>query len=339
MSRRLQLVIILCAVTLMSTAISHSIDEWLKIENRSDRHWVIRPKGSKHSVFVAGSSLAGDGLSWGRISNALNFKTEGWAVGGTSPSEWEHFQSLLPQAKGTIIVVSAYDLNEYFLCDFHAKVVPLSQTIRDLLQSRSDWPFSKRLLGIYPLTYLRMLLPTTGRSDGVMTGVREKLKGWLNPVFSMESDAGPTLSFNTASSILEVKEEKISHWSESRMLRRLAGLRSACQGRNTFNGPKRLAFLRMLHQAQRQSVAIVVVLPVSPAYTREFLTPDVKQRFEKSLAEAQDSVPQARWVRMDQSNVLNSNDFFWDLVHMNTYGQQIATDAFLSRLREFKILQ
>jgi hypothetical protein len=58
----------------------------------------------------------------------------------------------------------------------------------------------------------------------------------------------------------------------------------------------------------------------------------VKQEFEEALAEAQRSAPQARWVRLDQLGELNSNDYFWDLVHMNVYGQKIATKAFLAQV-------
>jgi hypothetical protein len=84
---------------------------------------------------------------------------------------------------------------------------------------------------------------------------------------------------------------------------------------------------------------VVVVLPVSPAYVKEFLTEDVNREFEKALAEARTSVPTAHWIRLDQMNELSSNEYFWDLVHMNSYGQKIATEAFLARWRESKGLQ
>lgn len=331
--------IIISVVVAITAIISRSITASLGIETTPSGYWVTGPGAGRASVFLAGSSLAGDGLAWKEISDVLNLRIEGWGVAGSSPSEWERFQHLATQAKVTVLVVSSYDLNEYFLSDFRAEVVPLGQTIKDLRQSRADWPYSKRLLSLYPLTYLRMLYPTAGRSDGVMVGVRENLRKLVRAVFPLESEAGPTLSFNETASTQEYKKEKISSWSSGRMLRRLASLRSACQGKHAFNGPKRLAFLRMLRQAQEQGRAVVVVLPVSPLYTKEFLTPEVKREFEEALTEAQHSVPKARWVHLDQLNELNSNEYFWDLVHMNSYGQKVATEAFLGQLMDFTSLQ
>jgi Mg2+ and Co2+ transporter CorA len=142
------------------------------------------------------------------------------------------------------------------------------------------------------------------------------------------------MSLNEASTTKEYKKEKISNWSSGRMLRRLASLRSACQGIHTFNGPKRLALMRMLRQAQEQGLAVAVVLPVSPAYAQEFLNPEVKREFEEVLADLQRSVPQAHWIRLDQLNELNSNEYFWDLVHINSYGQRIATEFFIKQLKK-----
>jgi hypothetical protein len=48
----------------------------------------------------------------------------------------------------------------------------------------------------------------------------------------------------------------------------------------------------------------------------------------------QRGVPQAHWIRLDQFDELRSNEYFWDLVHMNAYGQQIATVAFLGQLKK-----
>ena len=109
-------------------------------------------------------------------------------------------------------------------------------------------------------------------------------------------------------------------------------MRRAAQGRQSFDGPKKLAFLRMLHEAQQRGRVVVVVLPVSPAYAREFLSLHVIRRFENALDEARRSTPQANWVRLDRRPDLSSDDCFWDLVHLNTYGQRIATEALLRRL-------
>lgn len=335
MHRRLEFVIILFMVAMVTTIISHSTIAWLKIRTSFGGYWTIGPGDDKPSVFMAGSSLAGDGLSWGRIGDVLNLRIEGWGVAGSSPCEWEYFQPLAKQTKLTILVVSPYDLNENFLCDFRAEVVPLRQTMKDLWQSRASWPYCRRLLSLYPLAYLRKLFPTAGRSDGVMVGVREKLVRLVMGVVPMKSEAVPTFSLNKIASNQEGIKEKITDWSPGRMLRRLAAMRGDFQGKHTFKGPKNQAFLRMLREAQEQGRVIVVVLPVSPAYAEEFLTPRVKREFDQCLTEAQHSVPEASWLRLDQLDELNSNDYFWDLVHMNSYGQKTATRAFLGEFRKF----
>jgi hypothetical protein len=38
---------------------------------------------------------------------------------------------------------------------------------------------------------------------------------------------------------------------------------------------------------------------------------------------------------LDRLNDLNSNEYFYDLVHMNPDGQRIATQALLGQLKEF----
>lgn len=331
MNRGLQLVVILATVMSLTAIVSHSITAWLKIETTPSGYWVIGQGEGRTSVFLAGSSLAGDGISWRRIGDELNLTIGGWGIAGSSPDEWEHFQDLVPGAKLMILVVSPYDLNEYFLSDFRAEVVPLGQTIKDLRESNADWSFWKRVLSMYPQNYLRALFPSVGRSFGVIGGGREKLEGYAKTFFPIESEAGPTLSFNETASAPEFKKEKVSDWSPSMMTRRLVGMRSASHDMHGFNGPKRLAFLRMLRQAQEQSRGVVVVLPVSPAYAKEFMTSEVNQEFEQALSGVRDSFPKVQWIRLDQLSELNSNEYFWDLVHMNAYGQKIATEEFLRK--------
>lgn len=334
MNRRFQLVIVICASVSFASILSHSLIAWLKIGTSFGKYWIVGPEESELSAFMAGSSLAGDGFSWRRISAVLSMRIEGWGVAGSSPSEWELFQDLSTQAGLSIFVVSAYDLNDHFISDFLSEVVPLKQTIRDLWQSRADWSHSKRLLSLYALSHIRILFPTAGRSDGVMEGVREEMKYIVSSILPMKSEAVPTQSLIDANKAEQKRLEKISDWSPGRMLRRLAVMRSACQGRHAFRGPKKLALFRMLRQAQDQGRVFVVVLPVSPAYVKEFLTTEVKREFDKTLTEAHNMVPRARWLRLDQLRDLNSNDYFWDLVHMNTKGQEIATEALLGQLRD-----
>ena len=236
-----------------------------------------------------------------------------------------------PEAQLTLLVVSVYDLNEQFLCDFHADVVPFVQTANDLRLSRADWHFSKRVLSQYPLKYIRILFPTVGRSDGVMWGTRDKLAYAFGLAGGAASEARPTLAVGKVLRTEESKNDTIKDWKPARRLRRLATMRAACQGQHRFDGPKNLAFSRMLHQAKERGRVVVVVLPVSPPYTKEFVTPPVSDAFQKALTDAARTCPQARWVRLDRLPDLNSNDYFWDLVHMNANGQQIATEALIAQ--------
>jgi hypothetical protein len=331
MNRKRTLILILFAVTAFSAVISHGLISWLGIETTFGTYWTTGEKEGRPDAFMAGSSLSGDAISWGEVGDSLHLSIEGWGVAGSSPPEWEPYQNRTKQAFLTILVVSPYDLNEHILCDFRADVVPLQQTIRDLWQSRSDWPYCKRVLSQYPLAYLRTLFPTAGRSNGVMVGVREKLRSLLGVVYPMESESAPAMTMGGDTAARQEKQEKISDWSEGRMLRRLAAMRSGCLGLHAFNGPKKLAFLRMVNRAREQGQVVVVALPVSPAYAAEFLTPDVMREYEESLAEVQAAAPDARWIRLDKLGELNSNDRFWDLVHMNAQGKQIATKAFLDQ--------
>jgi hypothetical protein len=73
-------------------------------------------------------------------------------------------------------------------------------------------------------------------------------------------------------------------------------------------------------------------MPESPIYNAEFLKTDVRRRFEELLSDAQKEMPEAIWVRIDQVPELNSNQYYWDLVHMNAYGQAIATKILLAKL-------
>jgi hypothetical protein len=84
MSRRVELLTILCAVTLITAIVSHSMTSWLRIETAPGGYWVIGPGEGKASVFMAGSSLARDGLSWQLIASRLNHRIEGWGLAGSS---------------------------------------------------------------------------------------------------------------------------------------------------------------------------------------------------------------------------------------------------------------
>jgi hypothetical protein len=329
MTRGRQFILILCVVVAISSLASHLAIAWLKIRATPIAYNCIGSQDQKPAAFLAGSSLAFHGLDWNRISESLGSRMETWAVAGSSPSEWQVFQERAPHATRTFIVVSAYDLNENWLCDFHADVVPLSETIRNLRQSGADWPFCKKVLSQYPLMVMRKLFPTAGRSDGFMVGIRGKLQKLVHASAAGGEGDAPQIGAAGTSVI----RDKITDWSGARLERRLVLMRSSCQGKQTFDGMKENALMRMLQRAESQGQSVLVVLPVSPIYQKEFLTSDVVHDFENSLADVRRHCPRTQIIRLDPIKALNDNDQFWDLVHMNTYGQQIATTALLNQLQ------
>ncbi len=284
-------------------------------------------------VFCAGSSLLQFGLSWPDISRSLDQGMENWGVGGSSPSEWEVSQLLATNYDLMIIGVSIYDLNENHLADTRANIVPFSWTLRDLWESHLGWQFSKRLLSQYPLACVREIFPTAGNSDAVLVGLRRKLPSRLRSSAAAEDRANALVVPKAAVMEFGGSTEKLSEWPAAKTLRRMALMRSETQGRHTFHGPKQLALDRLLQRAQACGSNIVVVLPVAPLYTREFVTPEVSSNFEAVLDETRREFPAARWVRLDQVPALKSDALFSDPVHLNGDGRVIATAAFFDDLK------
>jgi hypothetical protein len=195
-----------------------------------------------------------------------------------------------------------------------------------------NWHFSKRLISQYPLAYLRRFFPTAGNSDAVLVGLRRKLPTKLRTSAAAEDSANSMVLPKDAVMEFGGSIEKLSDWPTAKTLRRLALTRSENQGMHAFNGPKQLAFRRMLQRAKEQGRTIIVVLPVAPLYAHEFLTPAVNRQFEETLADAEKSVPDALVVRLDQISNLKSDEYFSDPVHMNGAGREIASAAFLQVL-------
>jgi hypothetical protein len=269
---------------------------------------------------------------WPEVSEALGQGIENWGVPASSPEIWEVSQRVAANTNLTLIGVSVYDLNEYHVADGRARIVPILQTIQDLRDSNADWELSRRLLNQYPLAYVRLLFPTAGLTDKVHVGLRAKVREFVGLRAAAEDredalilPSDPVLQFGDSS-------KKVSDWDPARMLRRLALLRLENGGDHVFNGPKQLAFKRMLLQAQTRGPIILVVLPVTDSYTDEFLTSEVTARFEAVLADAQRQATETTIIRLDQVRGLSSDEYFSDLVHLNAAGRRIATDAFLSRL-------
>ena len=325
----LKLAFILCLAVAISSVVSHTTIRWLGIKSSHGGYRHYGSQDLKGLTILHGSSIAWDGIDWGQISEALGSTIESWITPGSSPAEWvvEHQRS--PQLNRAIIVVSPYDLNEYWLCDFRADIVPLGQSFEDLQYCGSDQQLCKRILSQYPQMFIRKLFPTVGRSDGVMVGIRAKLNELVSGVTSMEGIDAPKLNSSSTSEVVV----KLSDWSPARLQRRLVLMRTGFQGKHSFKGPKKVALERLLEQAKQQGQVVMVVMPVSPIYQKEFLSPQVMQEFENALVDLQHRNPQTRLVRLDHLHDLADDATFSDLVHLNTYGQRIATAALLTQLK------
>jgi hypothetical protein len=84
---------------------------------------------------------------------------------------------------------------------------------------------------------------------------------------------------------------------------------------------------------QRGGRTIIVVMPISAPYTREFVSPESVQEFEATLAEVRRDAPGTEFVRLDQVPGLGDDENYCDLVHLNVAGQKLATEALAARLR------
>lgn len=331
MKRTWQLVVILCAAVAISSTASHIAVRWLRIKATATGYRIFGHRDHRPFAVLFGSSPTFDGLDWNRISESIGTGIENWGTAGSSPSEWELMQQRSPNATRTFIGVSPIDLNENCLCDFRAEIVPLVQTIRDLRSCRAEWSFCTRVLNQYPLMYLRKLFPTAGRSDGVMVGIRAKLLRLAGRSSGASAGEAPQFGGTDRPELLE----KVSDWSAARVDRHFVLTRAACSGKQSFDGVKKQALLRMLHRAREQGQVTLIVLPMSPIYEKEFLTRGVIRKFEQALADIQDGFPGLQIVRLDRLAALHNNDRFYDFFHLNTSGQQIATPAFLDALQAF----
>ncbi len=232
-----------------------------------------------------------------------------------------------------VVGVSLYNLNEHRLCDSRAHLVPFTRTVGDLWNSGSNWQFSKRVLSQYPLAAVRTVFPTAGKSDAVLVGLREKLRGMLHTA-SFSEDQARALVLPPRGA-LEFGEDtsKLSDLSEGRLRRRMALMRTEIQGLHAFEGPKMQALRRMLAAARARGRIIMIVMPVSPAYAVKFVNAGLMADFEAALADALKFAPETLVIRLDLLPALPSNELYSDPVHLNSAGRHLATEAVLASLK------
>ncbi len=339
-----KLLLICSAAVLITATVSHLVGRWLGINTDPVLLLHYTPSGQPQApanqtapIVVEGSSLIFFGLNWDNISQTWCRPIEAVRVPSASTCELEVLHPRMPKSNLLILGVSKYDLNEHFICDYRADIVPVSHAVRSMLDSGMNWAFMKRALGQYPLFYLRKLFPTAGHSMTIMVGFRTKIKA-----LSGKGAVPAKVEEKSESNLHPAPPEastKIQDWDRGRTMRNLSALRVSCQAKHTYDGPKHLAFEKMLRRGVQDGKVVVVVLPVSPPYEEEFGTPEVNQRFEASLAAARRCAPEAVWIRLDKMPELQSKNYYWDLVHLNVDGQKIATEAFLKEMNASNFLK
>ena len=328
MSRGRQLLLVLAAVLVLSSALSHALVRLLEIRTDGIDRGRINPDAPGPPVLVMGSSLTFFGVSFRQVAQAMERPLVTRGVGGCSPCELETLAREVPDAKRLIIGVSIFDLNESNFSDSRATLVPFTQTLNDLRASHTDWPTTKRLLWAYPLPWVQRVFPVAGRSTTVMVALREKARALRPRAPAAEPDS--LLTFKTDEDT--VRPEKLSDWDAGRVARNLSQLTGAGLLHGRFDGPKSLALARILERAARQEPTVVLVLPVSPPYREAFGDAASVAEFERALERVKAADPHLQMIRLDQATGLQSAEVFWDLVHLNDDGHRIATRLVLEQL-------
>lgn len=318
------------ALAIVTTSImSHVISRRLGLPTASAAYRRIGPT-SGSQAFCAGSSLLQFSLDWEKVSSRLGQGIENWGLGGSTPVEWEIFQKRQPKDNPLIIGISLYDSNENRFCDARANLVPFPRAVNDLRQSGSNWQFVKRVLGQYPLAYARILFPTAGRSDAVLVGLRKEIREIFH--LSSTADDRAITNFLRQDNLFKFGDsfQRVSEWDQGKLLRRLSLSRNENRGLHSFDGPKMLATIRMITYAKQRGGVIVIVVPVSPSYLKEFTTPKISEQFAVLCESIKKADPNAQIIRLDNDPRLQSDRMFDDLVHLNAFGREIATEDFLT---------
>ena len=180
MNRKHQLIVIGLTVLTLCSVVSHLVARGLHLRTQAVSPLFFGDTNQQDTATVAGSSLTFYGIEWHAVAQRLKAGMTGLGVPAGSVHELEILQRKAPPVRYTFLGVSMFDLNENYLSDFRADIVPMGEAIKSLRESHSSWAYRKRVLSQYPMKYIRSLFPTAGRSVTVMVGVREKLRAWLN---------------------------------------------------------------------------------------------------------------------------------------------------------------
>jgi hypothetical protein len=327
MSRKKQLVVILLATLAIASLVSHAVARAFHVRTLAVTPLSFGSSNQPVDGIVAGSSLMFYGVGWSDIARTMGMRMQGWAVPAGSVIEMEVLQAQVPAARVTFLGIGVSDLNENYVSDFRAEIVPMRSAVTGLWDAHSGWPLARRVISQYPLSYLRMLFPTAGRSTTIMVGAREVLRSLRPSTKSNEPSERAVVASES-----NTHNENITSWPEARLVRNIGDLRASAGGNFAFNGPKRDALFRFMKRGDEMGKMVMLIMPLSPTYQKEFLTEAVQRQFNEALAEAQKKTPDALWIRLDNAPELKSNELYWDLVHLNAPGQAIASKIVLEQL-------
>jgi hypothetical protein len=327
------------AVVTLSAVLSHLIAAALSVGYPAVNRLAVRPDLPGAPVAVLGSSITLYGVGHEGLASTLGRPLREWFVPSGSPAEIETLQSESGGITTTVVGVSMYDMNELVLADRRPELVPLRRATADLLEMNADWVFTKRILSQYLLHAVARVFPVAGKSDLVMVGLRNAARAaaaapWTLPMPAAgggpDSTVTETIVFDPR--MIPEAERTLDAWPTDLRLRTIANYRAAGRDRHAFFGPKWLALRRLTRVALQRGTAIVILFPVSPLYTREFVDTASRTAFEREIEALAEEFPAGVVLRMDREHALQSDAAFRDPVHLGPEGRRHVTEAVAARL-------
>ena len=323
MNRKWELATILAVASMLAAGASHAVARWLGIRVQSAEVLQMVPETGKRGLAVGGSSLVYYGIGWQEIATKLGVGVQNNSAPSASPCEIEFTPLGTSAAQLRVLGISLYELNETNVSDARPALVPFAQTLTDLRASSVPWSFMKSLISRYPREEVRQIFPTVGRSVHVMVGLRRKIKELLH------KSAEAVQSVQSSSE----QDARLTDWEEGRILRNAATMSAVLDHQQLFDGPKRRALTRIIATATPERPLLVLVLPVSPTYSRLVADPDAQAACYKMLAETLSPRPGLAVLRLDELPALRDDAVFCDLIHLNFAGRALATPLVEAQVR------
>lgn len=321
--------ILFVVVAVIAATASHSVYHLLNLNPPAVNHKVFESQNEKSTLLALGSSLMNFGLNWKEISKNLDIVVEVKGCGAGSPSEFEYLTPEEDDYNSTLVFTSIFEMSEGMISDSRTREVPFFTTFMDIIRTRPDWTFSKSLLLSYPVDAARVVFPTLGRSWEIMVRSRERLRAVLGR--QKPADDGAPIQLDPGSN---TRTDRIDRWDNGRLARNLSQLRGrGVTITGSFSGPKTAALNRLASKGSTHQVFGIVVMPVSPAYEAAFVDGQTRHDFETMLDGISRAHPNMRLLRLDQDLALQSDGLYWDPVHLNNSGQNLATDRLIDWLR------